>query len=320
MRDSKLGPSVFTIKDTDTISDAFESLRKFKVQALLVLNSQDSTLLGLVSIMDILSETILGKSFEDFEVWDQLDSLEIEEWNQKHIEMYKGLLIKDVLEKKKLQEFKIFHSDEGIQSMVDYMLKHHEHRVVVVDKNRMNDLNYTTLISQTDILYYFFLNQKSIPQSALNLKAEDIMQIAMPAILRSIPMETDRVSQKSPIIAPCDCPVLLALRVMKLYGVSCIGVVDPEGSLVGNLSPNDFRGYDFSDLSSLVHPILTFIKLQHQVDPLAWCISCVKDDQLMVLIHRILKAKVHRIWVCDESFHPVGVVTMTDILTALMQV
>jgi CBS-domain-containing membrane protein len=318
MRDSKLGPSLLTIKDTDTISDAFELLKKGKIQACPVINSQDSSVIGMVSIMDLLSETLLSKSFDDFELWSQFDSLQMEEWNQKHSEIYKGIMIRDVIEKK--NRFRIFHSDEGIQSMVDYMLKHHEHRVVVVDKNRTNDLNYTTIISQTDILYYFFLNQKSVPQSVLNLKAKDIMQVAMPAVLRSIPMNMDRFVKTAPIVAPCDTPTVIALRVMKLYDVSCIGVVDPEGSLAGNLSPSDFRGYDFSDLSSLTYPVLTFIKLQHQVDPRAWCISCEKDDELMVLIHRILKAKVHRIWVCDESLHPLGVVTMTDILTALMQV
>ena len=51
-----------------------------------------------------------------------------------------------------------------------------------------------------------------------------------------------------------------------------------------------------------------------------WSISCTKDDQLMILIHRMLRAKVHRIWVCDELLHPLGVVTMTDILTALTQI
>jgi CBS domain-containing protein len=269
--------------------------------------------------MDILSETILSPSFDDFEIWTQRENLYIDEWNKMHSEMFSKILIKTVLDKKN-KEFRIFHSDESIQSMLEFLFKNHEHRVIVVDKCKVNDLRYTTIISQTDLLYFFFLNQKSIPQTVLSFKAADLMQLAMPAILKDCSIDMDHVTQKAPIIAPCDTPTLIALRVMKLYHVSSVGIVDPDGALVGNLSPNDFRGYDFQDLSCLVHPVLTFIKLQHQEDPRMWSISCTKDDQLMILIHRMLRAKVHRIWVCDELLHPLGVVTMTDILTALTQI
>lgn len=318
MRDSKLGPCLITVKETDTVSDAFTLLKNGRIQALPVINSKDSTILGMVSIMDLLTETILSASFDDFEIWDQTEGAFIDEWNQKHSKMYKEILIKDILGKKK-DSFRIFQNEESIQSMAEYLLKYNKHRIIVVDSQKQNDLSYTTIISQTDILYYFFLNQKSIPQNILNLKAEDIMQLAMPVMLRTLPMVVDSDIKKEPLIAPCDTPTLIALRVMKIYQVSCIGIIDPDGALVGNLSSNDFRGFDFGDLSSLVHPVLTFIKLQHQEDPRTWCISCTKDEQVMVLIHRMLRAKVHRIWVCDDYFCPLGVVTMTDILKAFMQ-
>lgn len=302
------------VKDTDTIGDAFALLKKGRIQALPVVNSQDSKIIGLVSIMDLLSETILNSSFDEFEVWRQTDEPLIQEWNKKHSEMYKQIRIKDVVEKNK-HVFRIFNKDESIQSMVDHLLNIHEHRVIVVDKQKPNILSYTTVISQTDILYYFFLNQKSIPQGVLDLKAGDLMQLA--SMLKTSSMDMDNVC--SPIIAPCDIPTVIALRVMYLYDVSCVGIIDPDGALVGNLSQNDFRDYDFTDLSSLVHPVLTFIKLQLQVDPKNWVISCTKDEQVMVLIHRMLREKVHRIWVCDELLHPLGVVTMTDILKAFVQ-
>ena len=145
-----------------------------------------------------------------------------------------------------------------------------------------------------------------------------MMQLAMtPALQFSPPIDSEEL-QKGPVLVPYSTPTLAALRVMDLYEASCVGIVDKEGQIVGNLSASDFRGFDPEHLSFVFHPVPTFIKLVHQMEPKEKNVCCRPSDGFMDVIHQMIQRRVHRVWITLEDNTPMGVVTMSDILTALM--
>jgi len=103
-----------------------------------------------------------------------------------------------------------------------------------------------------------------------------------------------------------------------VYGVA---VVDNDGKFVGNISAADLQYCVDENLSFLGYPIEDVIEANPQkkfqsVNPGV----CLPSWSLIEVMKLMVQARVHRIYVVDSmhNFHPIGVITMTDVLDSIL--
>ena len=57
-----------------------------------------------------------------------------------------------------------------------------------------------------------------------------------------------------------------------------------------------------------------------KVTPNGSCIIVVEQGTTMLnVLKELVESKVHRVWVVDAGHHPVGVITLTDILSVFLK-
>ncbi|KAJ8606925.1 hypothetical protein CTAYLR_008638 [Chrysophaeum taylorii] len=131
---------------------------------------------------------------------------------------------------------------------------------------------------------------------------------------------------------------LAALSKLPRHAVSAVPVVDDRGRLVGVFSASDLRHLDRANIRDLGLPVLDFIathapKNRHfrtllqrqptdddnddvveppQAPPLPYV--CKPTDAFDLVLYKILALKVHRLFVVDDAFSPIGVVSMGDLM------
>jgi len=110
---------------------------------------------------------------------------------------------------------------------------------------------------------------------------------------------------------PTTSTALHAFQIMRLKQINALAVIDPQsGALVGNISDSDLRGFTHKNLDHLFLPILEFLNAQgtHRTP-----VTCAPGNTIRDVITLLLKEKLHRVWVVDDLFKPVGVASMTDL-------
>ncbi|CAG8455613.1 11077_t:CDS:2 [Diversispora eburnea] len=106
---------------------------------------------------------------------------------------------------------------------------------------------------------------------------------------------------------------LTAFKKIHQVGVSAVAVVNDDGSLVGEVSAADLRGLNSDRLSDLKKPVIAF--LTSCKGDLIKPLTCHGKFTLSQVMSGIIHSKTHRAWVVDEDDIPIGVITLSDILT-----
>jgi CBS domain-containing protein len=146
-----------------------------------------------------------------------------------------------------------------------------------------------------------------------------------------------------------ETPTLSALAMMQKEKLSGIGIIGHAGGkLLGNLSASDLRGLTKEKFGALALPIGAFLLMMHPAEkkeginvtyedalldqlpePVKegrWdealaglsLLCCTPATTLKQAIELLVQHGKHRLYVCEESGHAVGVVTPTDILRAVV--
>lgn len=108
-----------------------------------------------------------------------------------------------------------------------------------------------------------------------------------------------------------------AIDMVSECGVSCLGVVDNGGRLVGNFSSSNFKGM-FSDYPhfNVNRTIGDYLQRSHPESMTPLC--CIASLPLRDVIAEMLENKVHHIFLVDEStMIAQKVISMTDILECI---
>ena len=85
-----------------------------------------------------------------------------------------------------------------------------------------------------------------------------------------------------------------------------------DGKLVGQLSASDLRGLAKDLFSSLDKRISDFIGKAKKIS------TCSPDAKLKDVIKQLAASSLHRLWIVDKELHPIGVVSLGDVMKALM--
>lgn len=118
---------------------------------------------------------------------------------------------------------------------------------------------------------------------------------------------------------------LEALKVIMDNKVQGVCVVDDSGVVVGSFSASDLKYMTADTFPYLIHSVEQFIGMmrarqQGSVDPLPLPkpITCKPTHSLWNVVNKIVKHRVHRVFIVDEERKPQGVVTLTNVIEALL--
>ncbi|KAG9296105.1 hypothetical protein G9A89_011958 [Geosiphon pyriformis] len=177
------------------------------------------------------------------------------------------------------------------------------HRVAVLDANG----NLKGLLTQSHVVQYLYNNVTHFP------KIEELF----PKTVRDL-----NIGQGTVITARSNSFVLDALTMMNTNGLSSIGIIDDNGMLIGNISMSDlkyvFRGYRHSLMWKTTHQFLSHVRSHQGLEdgqdryPV---FDIRPTSTLGFTIAKLTATKAHRVWVVDERAQPIGVVSLTDILS-----
>lgn len=127
---------------------------------------------------------------------------------------------------------------------------------------------------------------------------------------------------------------------MHAKGVSGVAIVGRAGDLVGHLGASDARCLAPGVFHQLLLPVREFLSMQagklHRLSgggagcadvdaavgrplPLAGRLLCAQPTSCLgTLVGSLVRQRVHRVYITDSDCAPVGVVTCTDVLDALL--
>ncbi|KAJ3352229.1 hypothetical protein HDU83_008281 [Entophlyctis luteolus] len=105
---------------------------------------------------------------------------------------------------------------------------------------------------------------------------------------------------------------------MAAHKILALPVVDEAGLVVSTLSASDLRGLS-KDTLEFVH-----LKVQEFLDKMGssgkdtWSVTAT--DTLQDAVNLLVERNAHRLWVLDEMLRPVGVVSQSDVIAAVLGV
>lgn len=188
--------------------------------------------------------------------------------------------------------------EDTLLVVCDVMVGTGVHRVPVVDDKGV----VTAIISQSTIIAF-------LHSHAADLKAE-FSQTVGGLKLGSRPCLCVKSNQTAKA----------AFELIYSKNISGIGVIDHEGILVGNTSSSDLKLYvanpSFSLLDMSVLEFLNVIRRASTKDMFP-AISVTDQAPISRVIGKLAVTKIHRAFVVDEMGHPLGVISLTDILSVL---
>lgn len=122
----------------------------------------------------------------------------------------------------------------------------------------------------------------------------------------------------SPVLAvKKDTVAINVFRLMDQNQRSGVAVIDDSGVLVGNTSGADLKLFiNTPSMSVLQIPIVQFLnQIRNQnIDIMVPVITVVPEDTFAHVIGKLAATRVHRVFVVDTRFHPIRVVSITDVL------
>lgn len=162
------------------------------------------------------------------------------------------------------------------------------------------------LISQTDVLR-FLMSQRDYYDNIFESTVEDL-----------------KLGRHLALTCHQDQTTLAALQKMQQGNISALAIVNNANELVGNLSASDLKGAVIINddpgsepLGCLLLPVLAFLHQngKKHITPS----SCTHKSTLGTIIEQMLDHGYHRVWVVDSANHVKSIISITDVMRAVIQ-
>jgi len=118
------------------------------------------------------------------------------------------------------------------------------------------------------------------------------------------------------LMVQLDSPVDDALWTLYNNRVSGLAIINPEGRLAGNLSASDLRGIRPEGFDMLSGSVLQFLVKGTESRPKS-AVSCLPAATFSQVLSLFTLERVHRVYVVNEANVIRGVITLSDVLSAL---
>mmetsp|Transcript_3402 Transcript_3402/g.7347 ORF Transcript_3402/g.7347 Transcript_3402/m.7347 type:complete len:298 (-) Transcript_3402:58-951(-) len=204
--------------------------------------------------------------------------------------------IKDVLKSKPAEHFELPHvkPSDSLASAIRYLAEG-RHKVYVDDENS------PFLLSQHDVVSLLNGNPQLMPDS-----------------LRTSTVENVGFTPRPIYTANATESALGILRELIRMDVHAVPLVNDDGMVIGNFSTSDLKGMDDVMLQDLKLPALQFLA-EENARGAGHPITVEPDATVAESMLLLAFSGAHRVWVINPATKkPVGVVSMTDILSSLM--
>ncbi|CAJ1081578.1 retinitis pigmentosa 1-like 1 protein isoform X4 [Xyrichtys novacula] len=267
------------------VKKAFFALVANGVRAAPLWESKKQSFVGMLTITDFIN--ILTRYYKSpmVQIY-ELEEHKIETWRELYLqETFKPLVH--------------ISPDASIFEAVYSLIKNKIHRLPVIDPVSGNAL--------------YILTHKRI----LKFLQLFVCEMPMPAFMKQT-LEELAVGTYSNIayIHP-DTPLITALSVFTHRRVSALPVVDHNGKVVDIYSKFDVINLAAEKTYNNLDVTVTQA-LRHRSQYFEGVMKCNKVETLETIVDRIVKAEVHRLVVVDEESRIVGIVSLSDILQALI--
>ncbi|KAM7389996.1 hypothetical protein PAMA_008255 [Pampus argenteus] len=267
------------------VKKAFFALVANGVRAAPLWESKKQSFVGMLTITDFIN--ILTRYYKSpmVQIY-ELEEHKIETWRELYLqETFKPLVH--------------ISPDASIFEAVYSLIKNKIHRLPVIDPVSGNAL--------------YILTHKRI----LKFLQLFVCEMPMPAFMKQTLEELCVGTYANIAYIHPDTPLITALTVFTHRRVSALPVVDHNGRVVDIYSKFDVinlaaeKTYNNLDLTVTQ-------ALRHRSQYFEGVMKCNKLETLETIVDRIVKAEVHRLVVVDEESRIVGIVSLSDILQALV--
>ncbi|EGD73496.1 hypothetical protein PTSG_05200 [Salpingoeca rosetta] len=296
---------VVSINHNATADDALHELAKEHILSAPVVlaasieDQESDTYMGIIDISAILKglfEDVLSKASEKAFRWEALKESAQPFFDRKVI----TLLGNDVQLRYRGETTQSLHDliADGFLGAGEHEQAHDlAHRIAIfTPTGRINDV-----ISMSDVVLYLSKHKKSLGEKLLQTTAE----------------EFGWADRDVPTVSSKDI-VASVVHTMVDKKHAAVAVVDDDCKFRHNFSNSDLRGLTPKKVPMLLRSVEEFIhamerKHQHEAD-----ITCKPYATFESILDRLVKQRVHRLYVVGDDKKVKGVVSLTDILRAVV--
>eukprot|EP00996_Jenningsia_fusiforme_P004001 NODE_47_length_3844_cov_23.120158_g41_i0.p1 GENE.NODE_47_length_3844_cov_23.120158_g41_i0~~NODE_47_length_3844_cov_23.120158_g41_i0.p1 ORF type:complete len:1208 (-),score=183.67 NODE_47_length_3844_cov_23.120158_g41_i0:85-3708(-) len=143
-----------------------------------------------------------------------------------------------------------------------------------------------------------------------------------PALLGKLARRTLQdlgLADKPVCVVPVHMSTLHALMRLRKQNLTALGVVDRDGRLVGNLSASDVRGFTVQNIMNFALPVERFLARRSEgVGAPPKIVTCTSRGSFLSVLQLCTYHRIHRVYIVNTRNEPVSVVTLTDLLRALV--
>ncbi|XP_043822915.1 5'-AMP-activated protein kinase subunit gamma-2 isoform X1 [Dromiciops gliroides] len=267
------------------VKKAFFALVANGVRAAPLWESKKQSFVGMLTITDFIN--ILHRYYKSpmVQIY-ELEEHKIETWRELYLqETFKPLVN--------------ISPDASLFDAVNSLIKNKIHRLPVIDPVSGNALY---ILTHKRILKFLQLFVSEMPKPAFMKQNLDELGIG--------------TYHNIAFIHP-DTPIIKALNIFVERRISALPVVDESGKVVDIYSKFDVINLAAEKTYNNLDITVTQA-LQHRSQYFEGVVKCSKLETLETIVDRIVKAEVHRLVVVNEADSIVGIISLSDILQALV--
>jgi len=281
------------------VATALRQMAKFNITAVPVTKSKkDTSLLGFASMLDFVC--YFCKLLGNVRAQDLKEAGDLRE----KTEQFQKTPIREIVDCSGRNPFYVIDGEESLANAVQQYLKG-VHRIAISDENG----DIIGIISQWTIVNYL----ATVP-------TDDKEWI--PSLRATLGNEKWNKYTKEVVTCHNSTPTLDCFLKMAEKNLTAIGIVDDSGVLVGNLSVSDIKGFElfFADFKDLLQPVSDFLSTirKKQGRPANFVVAATLNTSVKDLVERMNQEIIHRIYVVDNDYKPIGIFTLTDLLKGLI--
>jgi len=198
----------------------------------------------------------------------------------------------------------IFQSNANLFNVMKILTEHQRVLVQHVSKSMFSFMSYfdsleTKICSQTDIIKYICAHIKDSRftwGTQINKSMEDLN---LPTSYVSITLRERAIDG--------------FLKMLDANATACAILHDSNGQLMATLSASDLRGITAESLDQILQPVMEFFRTMTGDRPPP-PLTCESKQPLLDVLNKMLLNKKHECWLVDDSFRPISLITMTNII------
>ncbi|KAJ3074488.1 hypothetical protein HDU98_011171 [Podochytrium sp. JEL0797] len=205
-----------------------------------------------------------------------------------------------------MESYRVFERDfrDTIESTM-VMFAKGLHRALITDALKVKP---SIIITQSDFIQYIHKN--------VAFKQKDKFILSLPVFSKTM-SELGLVSHKVVSMKTGET-ALDGFNRMAKNKMYALPVLDGAGLVVATLSASDLRGLSKETLEFVKLNVLEFLKKMHLQTTRQSTSSLVPSDTLLDAVNMLAEKDVHRLWILDSMLRPIGVVSQSDVLAAIL--